>query len=150
MANRASKRPGPKSLFSGKRRAPVSLTLTPKHHKKIDDNTRRLGLTRADLIGLLIEKYADIVALPGKESKYESLCDALSVLGGRLERRGFSGPRGETWVLSWDGKDLQIESDGKTFPLLDGCYANQGGPTEGHRTINPAGVAELLSRVTTS
>lgn len=88
MANRVSKRPGPKSLFPGKRRAPVSLTLTPKHHKKVDDNMRRLGLTRADLIGLLIEKFADIVTLPGNEQKYESLRDALSVLGGRLAVEG--------------------------------------------------------------
>ena len=147
---RTSKRPGPKSLFSGKRRAPVSLTLTPKHHDKVDDNMRRLGLTRADLIGLLIEKFADVVALPGKEPKDQSLCDALSVLGARLERRGFSGPRGETWVLDWGGKHLAIESEGKTFPLLDACYATQGTATGADDTINPAGVAALLSRVATS
>lgn len=52
---------GPVSLFRGKIRAPVSITLTPEHHYKVDRNMRRLGLTRADLIGLLIEKYADDV-----------------------------------------------------------------------------------------
>jgi len=149
MANRLSK-PGPKSLFRGKRRAPVSLTLTPAHHNKVKANTRRLGVTRADLVGLLIEKFSDVVSLPGKEQKYERLRDALSVLGGRLERQNFSGPRGETWVIELGGKQLPIESDGKTFPLLDACYANQGVPTEDHLVINPAGVAQLLAQLTTS
>lgn len=55
---------GPVSLFRGKIRAPVSITLTPEHHYKADRNVRRLGLTRSDLIGLLIENYADVVQLP--------------------------------------------------------------------------------------
>lgn len=147
MANKVSKRPGPKTLFPGKRRAPVSLTLTPAHHDKVKENMRRLRLTRAELVGLLIEKFAGTVTLPDKERKYESLRDALGILGGRLERRGFSGPRGETWVLEWDGKQLPIESNGKTFPLLDACYTNQSAATEQQHTINPAGVAELLSRL---
>lgn len=56
--------PGPLALFRGKIRAPVSITLTPEHHLKVQRNVRRLGLTRADLLGLLIEKYADVVELP--------------------------------------------------------------------------------------
>ena len=55
--------PGQVSLFRGKVRAPVSLTLTPEHHLKVEKNMARLGLTRADFIGLLIEKYADTVRL---------------------------------------------------------------------------------------
>ena len=143
MASRRSKRPGPKSLFQGKRRAPVSLTLTPAHHSKVKENTVRLNLTRADLIGLLIERFADVVPLPGKDPKYGKLRDAVSVLGGRLERRNFSGPRGETWVIELGGKHLAIESDGKTFPLLDACYANEN-------AISPTGVAQLLLQLATS
>jgi hypothetical protein len=63
MPPHPKKLPGPKSLFRGKRRAPVSLTLTPAHHQKIRDNMQRLGLTRADFIALLIERYADVVTL---------------------------------------------------------------------------------------
>lgn len=55
--------PGQVSLFRGKVRAPVSITLTPEHHLKVRRAMRRLGLTRADLIGLLIEKYADTVKI---------------------------------------------------------------------------------------
>jgi hypothetical protein len=117
MPNRPSKRPGPKSLFRGKRRAPVSVTLTPEHHSKVKESTRRLGLTRSDLFALLIERFADVVPSPGKDQKYGRLCDAVSVMGGRLERRNFSGPRGETWVIELGGKHLPIESDGKTWML---------------------------------
>lgn len=56
--------PGPVSLFRGKVRKPVTLTLTKDHHRKVRMGTRRLGLTRADFIALLIEKYADIVQMP--------------------------------------------------------------------------------------
>lgn len=55
--------PGPASLFRGKVRKPVSVTLTPEHHLKIKKAQRRLGLTRSDLVGLLIEKYADTVVV---------------------------------------------------------------------------------------
>lgn len=55
--------PGQVSLFRGKVRRPVSITLTPEHHEKANRNKVRLGLTRSDLIGLLIEKYADSVKI---------------------------------------------------------------------------------------
>lgn len=55
--------PGKASLFRKKVRAPVSITLTREHHQKVRRNMRRLGLTRADFLGLLIEKYADRVKL---------------------------------------------------------------------------------------
>ena len=57
--------PGRKSLFRNKIRNPVSITLTSFHHAKIERAKIRLGLTRADLIGLLIEKYADTVTIAG-------------------------------------------------------------------------------------
>ena len=53
--------PGKASLFRHKVRAPVSITLTREHHAKVRKSMKRLGLTRADLIGLLIEKHADTV-----------------------------------------------------------------------------------------
>ena len=40
------------TFFCCKIRAPVTLTLTPKHHAMVKRATKRLGLTRADLIGL--------------------------------------------------------------------------------------------------
>jgi hypothetical protein len=56
-------RPGRIALFRDKDRRPVSLTLTRAHHLKVRRAVRRLGLTRADVIGLLIEKFADVVTL---------------------------------------------------------------------------------------
>ena len=59
------KMPGAASLFRGKvRNSPVTVTLTPDHHTKVKRNMRRLGLTRADLIALLIDKHADTVTMP--------------------------------------------------------------------------------------
>jgi hypothetical protein len=55
--------PGQVSLFRGKVRMPISVTLTPEHRDKAGKAAKRLGLSRADLIGLLIEKYADTVKL---------------------------------------------------------------------------------------
>ncbi len=62
---RRTRIPGPKALFRGKRRAPVSITLTPNHHILVKAAIVRLGLSRADLIGLLIEKYASTVTTDG-------------------------------------------------------------------------------------
>jgi len=58
--------PGWNSLFRNKVRAPVSITLTRRHHAKIRKAMKRLKLTRADVIGLLIDRYADTVTLPQK------------------------------------------------------------------------------------
>ena len=55
---------GKASLFRHKVRAPVSITLTRAHHAKVNRAMKRLGLTRADLLALLIERYADVVELP--------------------------------------------------------------------------------------
>lgn len=54
---------GPPSQFRGKVRAPVSVTLTPEHHQKVDRNRKRLGLSRSDFLSLLVEKYAEHVSL---------------------------------------------------------------------------------------
>jgi hypothetical protein len=57
--------PGRKSLFRNKIRNPVSITLTDYHHNKVNKAKVRLGLTRADVIGLLIDRYADSVTIAG-------------------------------------------------------------------------------------
>lgn len=51
--------PGPRALFRGKVRAPVSITLTPEHHRRVNEAMQRLNLTRAEVIALLIELGAD-------------------------------------------------------------------------------------------
>lgn len=54
---------GPPALFRNKIRpnegGKVSLTLTQRHHDKIARAINALGVSRADLIGLLVERYAD-------------------------------------------------------------------------------------------
>ena len=55
--------PGRVSLFRGKIRQPISVTLTPDHREKALRAAKRLGLSRADLIALLIEKHADTVSI---------------------------------------------------------------------------------------
>jgi hypothetical protein len=54
-------RTGPKSLFRGKGRVPISVKLTDEHLEACARNVARLGLTRSDLIALLIERHADTV-----------------------------------------------------------------------------------------
>ena len=55
--------PGPVSLFRRKVRKPVTVTLTPEHHVKVNQAMRRLKLSRADVIGVLIEQYAETVTV---------------------------------------------------------------------------------------
>ena len=66
-AKRRGAKPGKASLFRGKVRAPVSLTLTPHHHEMVNRNKLRLGLSRSDFIALLIDRYADVVELGLRE-----------------------------------------------------------------------------------
>jgi hypothetical protein len=55
------------ALFRGKiRERPLTVTLTPRHWALLDDAAERLQLTRADLVGLLIHKYARTVTLPAR------------------------------------------------------------------------------------
>jgi hypothetical protein len=126
VPDQIKKRPGPVSLFRGKRRAPVTLTLTPAHHVKVRNNMRRLALTRADLIALLIDKYADIVSIPPKDPAYARLRDAVAALGGNLDYQPWKGPLGGKWVLELGGRSLPLESDeSKRSPILDACYQSK-------------------------
>lgn len=55
------------SLFRGKLRGkPLSVTLTPRHWRMLDDAAERLVLTRADVVALLIHKYAASVTIPAR------------------------------------------------------------------------------------
>ena len=49
---------GQRSQFRGKVRAPVSITLTDKHHSQVNQNRNRLGLSRSDFMALLVERNA--------------------------------------------------------------------------------------------
>jgi hypothetical protein len=61
-AEESALRRGPRSLFRDKvRDAPVTVTLTREHHDKVNAAMKRLTLTRADVLALLVEKYADTV-----------------------------------------------------------------------------------------
>jgi hypothetical protein len=150
MPEHTKKRSGPVSLFPGKRRNPVSLTLTPAHHKLVEDAMRRLGVTRADLIGLLIQKHAATVTRPEGEV-YERLSDAIAALGGRLEHHKFGGPHGETWLLELGDKRLSLRSQAGTFPLLDGCYRSKpSAAATSDPGIDAYGVAELFRELAKS
>ena len=61
MPTTKTKRRGPVTLFPGKIRKPVTITLTVGHHRKVNNSMKRLGLSQSDILGLLIEKYADPV-----------------------------------------------------------------------------------------
>ncbi|WP_291988233.1 hypothetical protein [Luteitalea sp.] len=53
------------SLFRGKVRGkPLTVTLTPRHWRLLDDAAERLVLTRADTVALLIHRYAETVQIP--------------------------------------------------------------------------------------
>ena len=135
---------GPSVVISGKVRKPVTLTLTPEHHKKVDDNKGRLGRTRADLIGLLIEKYADTVTeTVTRADNYQRLCDAVGVLGGTLKYEAWNGPRGGTWRLTLGPK--RLEKNRSDIGDLDACYRVK----DGIRTneIDPTGLAKLFARL---
>jgi len=56
--------PGPDALFRNKIRKPVSITLTRRHHQKLKAATERLDLSRSDVLGLLVDLYADTVRVP--------------------------------------------------------------------------------------
>ena len=54
------------SLFRHKQRRPLSLTLTPKHHRMVRAAMKRLKLTRADAVALLINQFAAVVERPDR------------------------------------------------------------------------------------
>lgn len=55
---------GPPTLFPGKIRKPRSFTMTPEATRLLVDTEDRLGLSRSDVLGLLITRYAADLALP--------------------------------------------------------------------------------------
>src|SRR5690349_12287463 len=127
MAKKTVNRTGPASLFHRKLRKPVTLTLNAAHHDKVKEAKKRLNLTRADLIGLLIDEYADSVTTD-YPSAYKRLREAVAALGGSLvhERRGES--RGGTWVLTLGDKSHKMPSQqSQRYPDLDACYQLKGG-----------------------
>lgn len=156
MATKAKKRPGPASFFRGKLRAPVSLTLTPAHHVKVRRNMERLDLTRADLIALLIDKYADSVTTT-YPAAYKKLRDAVGALGGTLEHEKRNEPRGGTWVLKLEDKSLKIPSEQtERYPILDACYKLKDGVAVSRTwsdhtdSIDPTGLAQLFHLLASS
>jgi hypothetical protein len=153
MAKKTVVRSGPPSLFHGKVRKPVTLTLNPAHHAKVKGSMQRLGLTRADVVALLIEKYADTVTVDFP-SAYKKLRDAVAGLGGTLTHEKRGEPRGGTWVLRLGDKCLRMPSEqSERYPLLDACYRlKEGVPLSGtwrdrEDEIEPKGLAELFSRL---
>lgn len=72
-------------MFRGKVRAPVSLTLTPAHHAKVQQAMKRLGLTRADVIALLIDRHAETVSLANPTGR------DLARVGGRRPKSADQG-----------------------------------------------------------
>ncbi len=54
-------------MFRGKlRERPLTVTLTPRHWTLLENAAERLVLTRADVVGLLIHRYARSVQLPAR------------------------------------------------------------------------------------
>jgi hypothetical protein len=142
MSKKAAKSTGPRTLFPGKIRKPVTLTLTPRHHQKVTTNKERLGITRSDLVGLLVERYADSVERPTDE--YQKLVDAIEALGGTLKYEAWHGPRGGRWLLKLSGKEFAFAS--KRPDALEGCYLLKNGAESGPASeINVAGLRDLLT-----
>jgi hypothetical protein len=147
MARKFKTLPGPVSMFRGKVRKPVSLTLTPAHHAKVDAAVRRLGVTRADLIGLLVERYADTVT--AESSDYQRLIEAIGALGGRLEFDRWNGPQGAAWLLVLGKKRLRFL---RPYAALEACFGTHGAGSGSNesgvkREIDASGVAELFRLV---
>ena len=140
-------------MFRGKIRKPVSLTLTPEHHRKVTKRRGELGLSRADFIGLLIDKYADAVTTE-YVSAYARLRHAVDALGGNLTHKKPGEPQGGSWVLRLGGKTLTIPSEqARRYRLLDNCYCLKEGVAESRTwedhvdTIEPRGLAELFAEL---
>ena len=78
----------------------------------------------------------------------------MNALGGSLthEKAG-GGPRGGTWVLTLDEKELRIPSEqAMTFPDLDACYHVKPGVVtprtwEDRSGIDPRGLAKLFAKL---
>jgi hypothetical protein len=60
------------SLFRGKVRGkPLTVTLTPLHWRLLDEAAARLVLTRADVVALLLHRYARTVEIPSSKNLVE-------------------------------------------------------------------------------
>jgi len=156
MRTKNKKRPGPPSLFRGKLRQPVSVTLTPQHHRKVAKAMRRLRLTRSDLIALLIDKHADTVTKEYADA-YGRLRQMAEALGGTLTHVKRDEPRGGTWVLVLGDNELRIPSiQSKRYPPLDACFRLKYGVTvsqtwEDHTNeIDASGLAQLFTLLASS
>lgn len=58
------RRSGPVTLFPGKvRDAPITFTAQTEQHQKLAQAVERLGITKADVLCLLIEKHAATVTV---------------------------------------------------------------------------------------
>jgi hypothetical protein len=85
MTRRTGDPRGRTALFRGKIRKPVCLTLTAAHHAKLREASARLGLTRADVVALLVEKFADTV---DTEDLHRALADLMPLpTEGKKEER---------------------------------------------------------------
>jgi hypothetical protein len=154
MAKKTVNRTGPASLFHGKVRKPVTLTLTAVHHRKVKNATDRLSLTRADLIGLLIDKYADSVTTEYPDA-YKRLRDAVAALGGSLVHVRPGESRGGTWMLTLGDKCHEMPSEqSQRYPDLDACYQPKDGVLRtgtwkdySDDKIDPVGVAHLFAKL---
>lgn len=94
IPQRRKRMTGPPSRFRGKVRAPVSITLTEDHHRKVDQNRKRLGVSRSDFLALLVERYADHVSLEESHPRCPHCGESDAVVEGacRLCGRGVSMP----------------------------------------------------------
>lgn len=151
MASPKTKDPGPASLFRGKVRKPVSVTLTLVHHRKVTKAMKRIGLSRSDLIALLIDKHAHTVTKEYLDA-YAVLRQMVETLGGSLKHVKRNEPRGGTWVLTLGDKEVRIPSEqARRYPPLDACYKVKEGVVvpqtwdDHEREIDPAGLAKLFA-----
>lgn len=137
-------------MFRGKVRTPVSITLTPAHHRWVSRATKRLTISRSDLIGLLIDKHARTVETTYPDA-YRELVRIVEAMGGTLRHQKAMQPRGGSWILKVAGRCRTFPSQqAETYPALDACYKLKPGivPTgtwnDQSRQLDLSGVARLL------
>lgn len=86
-------RPGPISLFRDKIVTPISWTATKEVHDKMNLNMKRLDLSRADLLGLLVMRYADVVGLPAAGDLQTQQAPAPIAQSAPIEQAADRAPR---------------------------------------------------------
>lgn len=137
-------------MFRGKVRAPVSITLTPAHHRWVAKAAKRLTISRSDLIGLLIDKHARTVKRTYPDA-YRELVHVVEAMGGTLTHQRAEQPRGGSWILTVAGRCRTFPSQqAEAYPALDACYELKPGivPSgtwnDQSRQLNLSGLAELF------